>query len=262
MYSVSFRFLFLKNFFIDFLFFLGGISYALCSEAATGGVLRKKIFLKISQNSQKKTCVGVSFLINFEQVILLLGQASLSYTRRLKILKMITKNPRKAKTMLKENENVLRESETHAFGKKIWSHMIEIEKSRKKSLEAFKDVDEKKTSFRKGPSHSQNEPHGGGCYYYAGKPGSRDEHNKYGRFQSPFQDNRGKKLQYGSSATQGKYLFRKSKGGSFHQQLKTDTTGINDYDNSSSKKITKEIPNVPGAGRIGKTLHATKKFCL
>ena len=31
------------------------------SEAATEGVLLKKIFLKISQNSLKKTCAGVSF---------------------------------------------------------------------------------------------------------------------------------------------------------------------------------------------------------
>ena len=44
-------------------------------------------------------------------------------------------------------------------------------------------------------------------------------------------------FKHGSSATQGKYLFRKSKGGSFHQQLKTGTIGINDFDTSSSKKI-------------------------
>ena len=31
------------------------------SEAATGGVLFKKLFLKISQYSQENTCVGVSF---------------------------------------------------------------------------------------------------------------------------------------------------------------------------------------------------------
>ena len=72
------------------------------------------------------------------------------------------KDPRKAKAMLKENENILRESETHLFEKKFRSHMIEIEKSRKKSLEAFKDVGEKKSPFQKTPSHSQNKPHGGG----------------------------------------------------------------------------------------------------
>ena len=61
------------------------------------------------------------FVTLVEQVILLPGQASLSvsYTRRFNILKMITKDPRKAKAMLKENENVLKKSETHLFGKKV-----------------------------------------------------------------------------------------------------------------------------------------------
>ena len=64
---------------------------------------------------------------------------------------MITKDPRKAKAIRKENENILRESETHLFGKKLRSHMTEIEshmivveKSRKKSLEY---VGEKKSPF-------------------------------------------------------------------------------------------------------------------
>ena len=91
--------------------------------------------------------------------------------------------------------------------------------------------------FRKGPSHSRNKPHGGERYYYTAKPDNRDQHNKYGRFQNPFQSNSGRKFQHGGSATQGKYLFRKSKGDSFHQQLKTGTTDINDSDISSSKKI-------------------------
>ena len=45
------------------------------------------------------------FLTLVKHVILLLGQPSLSvsYTRRLNILKMITKDLRKAKAMLKEN---------------------------------------------------------------------------------------------------------------------------------------------------------------
>ena len=33
------------------------------SEAATTGVIEKKVFLKISQNSQENTCARVSFLI-------------------------------------------------------------------------------------------------------------------------------------------------------------------------------------------------------
>ena len=32
-----------------------------CIQAATGGVLLKKVFLKISQISQENTCVGISF---------------------------------------------------------------------------------------------------------------------------------------------------------------------------------------------------------
>ena len=37
------------------------------SEAATGGVLLKKVFLEISQNSQEKTCARDSFLIVFSR---------------------------------------------------------------------------------------------------------------------------------------------------------------------------------------------------
>ena len=33
----------------------------LLAEAVTGGVLRKKLFLKISQNSQENICAGVFF---------------------------------------------------------------------------------------------------------------------------------------------------------------------------------------------------------
>ena len=39
------------------------------TEAAIGGVLQQKVLLKISQNLQENTCVGVSFSIklnNFE----------------------------------------------------------------------------------------------------------------------------------------------------------------------------------------------------
>ena len=36
------------------------------AEAATGGILQKKLFLKISQNSQKNTCSRVSFLIKLK----------------------------------------------------------------------------------------------------------------------------------------------------------------------------------------------------
>ena len=33
----------------------------LFEEAATGGVLLKKVFLEISRNQQEDTCVGVSY---------------------------------------------------------------------------------------------------------------------------------------------------------------------------------------------------------
>ena len=36
------------------------------SEAATKGVLRKKVFLKISQNWQENTCARGSFLIKLQ----------------------------------------------------------------------------------------------------------------------------------------------------------------------------------------------------
>ena len=36
------------------------------TEAATGGVLLKKVFLKISHNSQENICVRVSFLIKLQ----------------------------------------------------------------------------------------------------------------------------------------------------------------------------------------------------
>ena len=35
--------------------------HAFYSEAATGAVLQKKVFLKILQNSQENICVGVFF---------------------------------------------------------------------------------------------------------------------------------------------------------------------------------------------------------
>ena len=41
------------------------VTYA-WSEAATGGVLLKKVFLEISQNSQENTCARDSFLIKLQ----------------------------------------------------------------------------------------------------------------------------------------------------------------------------------------------------
>ena len=41
-------------------------SILLITEATTGGVLQKKVFLRILQNSQKNTCAGASFLIKLQ----------------------------------------------------------------------------------------------------------------------------------------------------------------------------------------------------
>ena len=105
-----------------------------------------------------------TFATLIEQIKLLLGQASLSvsYARRLNILKTFLKDPRKAKTLLKEKTALLQEDEGHLFGKQFHSHIIEIERSKKKSLEVFKGNNEKNTPFRKGPLPYQNRPQGGG----------------------------------------------------------------------------------------------------
>ena len=42
------------------------LTYTIFAEAAARGVLWKKVFLEISQNSQESTCVIVSFLIKLQ----------------------------------------------------------------------------------------------------------------------------------------------------------------------------------------------------
>ena len=74
-----------------------------------------------------------TFATLIEQTTLLLGQASLSisYARCLNILKILLKDPGKAKTLLKEKTILLQEDEGHLFGKKFRSHIIEAERSKK-----------------------------------------------------------------------------------------------------------------------------------
>ena len=164
--------------------------------------------------------------------------------------------------MVKGNEVILWERGTRPFRKKRRCYMIEIEKSKKKLLEAFKDVGEK-FPFQKCPLHSQKKPYGGGCYYSVGKRGNRDKHNKYDSFQSPFQNNSTRKFQSGSSAKKGKYLFRKSKG-LFHQKLKTGDTGVNDHQLLTHpivrKLFVEKIPNVPLAGIPSQFVKQLKKI--
>ena len=41
-------------------------AFIIKAEAATRGLLQEKVFLEISQNSQKNTCARVSFLIKLQ----------------------------------------------------------------------------------------------------------------------------------------------------------------------------------------------------
>ena len=65
-----------------------------------------------------------TFSTLIKQTAHLLGQASLSisYTRHLNFLKTLLKDPRKAKTLLKEKTALLQESESQLFGKKFCSY--------------------------------------------------------------------------------------------------------------------------------------------
>ena len=66
----------------------------------------------------------------------------------------------KAKTLLKEKIALLQESEGHLFGKKFRSHVIEIERSKRQSLE---DLSNKENIlFQKGPLPCQKRPQGRG----------------------------------------------------------------------------------------------------
>ena len=62
-----------------------------------------------------------TFATLIKQTTLLLGQASLSilYARRLNILKILMKDPRKAKRLLKGKAALLQEIEGHLSGKKM-----------------------------------------------------------------------------------------------------------------------------------------------
>ena len=84
------------------------------------------------------------------------------------ILMGLLKDPRKSKTMLKDKENERKQSGAHLFRKKFKSHMNEIKKYKKRSLEVFKDQKKsmrEKVTLPKRTSYNQNNLHGGGCYY-------------------------------------------------------------------------------------------------
>ena len=86
-----------------------------------------------------------TFATMIEQTTLL----SISYTHRLKILKKLLKEPHKEKTLLKEKTATFQESESHLFGKKFRSHIIEIERSKKQSLEFLRVIMTKTLPFEK-----------------------------------------------------------------------------------------------------------------
>ena len=160
-----------------------------------------------------------------EQTTLLLGQAllSVSYARRSNILKILLKDPRKVKTLLKEKSALLQEDECHLFGKNFRSHIIEIERSKKKSLEDFKGNNEGNTPFRKDPLPYQNRPQSGGRYYYTAEPSNQDQ-NKNVRFKKKNTRKTARKFPHAGSASNGKYFFYNSKGSSCHQQYRPGST--------------------------------------
>ena len=112
-----------------------------------------------------------------EQTVLLLGQASSSilYSQRLQILKTLTKDPKKAKNILKEKADLLKKGDQNLFGKKFRSHVVETERSKKRTLEVFSGGNRStpppaKQPFWTGPSPNSNKPYGGGRFYYSKKP--------------------------------------------------------------------------------------------
>ena len=80
-----------------------------------------------------------TFATLIEQITLSLAQVSLSisYARRLNILKALLKDLRKAKTLLKEKTALLQEDVGQLFGKKLRSRIIEIKHSKEKASGSF-----------------------------------------------------------------------------------------------------------------------------
>ena len=103
-----------------------------------------------------------------EQTVLLLGQApnSISYSQRLQILKTLIKDPKKAKNILKEKSDLLQKGGQNLFGKMFRSHVVETQRSKKRTLEVFSGGNRSvpppaKKPSRTGPSRNSNKPYGG-----------------------------------------------------------------------------------------------------
>ena len=87
---------------------------------------------------------------------MLLGQAfsAISYQIRFTILFNLIKFARKAKPLLKVKATLLQKHNGNLFGKKFRTHIIEREKSKKKTMEVFKTTaspSKSKKRFSKGP---------------------------------------------------------------------------------------------------------------
>ena len=81
---------------------------------------------------------------------------------------------------MKEKADLLQKSDQNLFGKKFRSHVVEIERSEKRTLEAFSSGNRSapppaRKSFWTGPSPNSNKPHGGGRFCYGKKPNNRDK---------------------------------------------------------------------------------------
>ena len=112
--------------------------------------------------------------------VLLLGQASnaISYSRRFNLLSNMLNDPRRAKSVLKEKAPVLQTNDENLFGKKFRSYVIETERSKKKTVEAFAS-ESRKQPFQLGPpSQSTKKSGGGGRYTYRKNNNQRGK--KYG----------------------------------------------------------------------------------
>ena len=79
----------------------------------------------------------------------------------------------KQKTRHYWSRDIIEEKSSHItwkwkslISRKTRSNIIEIQHSKKQSLEVFKGSNSKKTPIRKGPLSYQNRPQGGGRYYY------------------------------------------------------------------------------------------------
>ena len=72
-------------------------------------------------------------------------QRHIWYECRLNILKTLVKHPHKAKTLLKKKTALLQEDEGHLFCEKFCLHLIQIERSKKKSLEVSNSDNKKNT---------------------------------------------------------------------------------------------------------------------